>query len=103
MTICLGQCFMSYDSKQEFIASIRDLDFPVMLERTVDAGAAYQRKPARERDAEYLNFLGGVAFWLRYRIRPQGLCREDFLLLRPIAEELVKKGQLDASLLGQFG
>ena len=94
---------MAYDSKEEFIASIRDLDFPHMLERTVDAGAAYQKKPARERDAEYLNFLGGVAFWLRYGTRPQGISREGFLLLRPIAQELVKKGQFDASVLDQFG
>ena len=93
---------MAGDRKQEFILSIRDLDLPFMLERAVAAGATYQRKPARERNADYLNFLGGVAFWLRTGTRPQGLSREDFLLLHPLAQELVKKGQLDVSVLGQF-
>lgn len=84
---------MEYPSKKTFIKSIQDLDYLLMLKHAVDEGTAAERASRQSRNLEYSAFLGGVAFWLQNGMRPHGLSREDSLLLRPLAEELIRKGQ----------
>jgi len=93
---------MEYRSKTAFVESIRHLDYPMMLKRAVEEGTAAERASGRYRHREYSSFLAGLIFWLRFGIHPAGLSREEFLLLRPLAEELVGKKQFKPAVLDMF-
>jgi hypothetical protein len=52
---------------------------------------------------EYAGLLKEFLFFLQHRKRPGAVSSADFALFRPIADNLVAKGELDGSVLELFG
>jgi hypothetical protein len=62
-----------------------------------------RRDKDREQKAQYRVLIGGLLFWLRHGMRPDGLSDEEFATFRPICEDLVNNNQLKPEALEVFG
>jgi hypothetical protein len=98
-----------YDVRK-FLDRAKNLDFTELLREVQSSGYAAQRATtgrgsteARRMGAvEFSKVLGGLAFFLQFRSKPDGLRAEELALFRPIFENLVQKGQLPPSVLDSF-
>ena len=103
---------MTRFDKQAFVQRVKDLD----LDQIVDAAkqevyetesTSYGVPGAPDARAEgsvrYASFLKGLLFYLRSGKRPAGLTAEEFHILRPLVESLVRRGQLLPAVLQDFG
>jgi hypothetical protein len=63
-----------------------------------------KRAPLDQREARsrYLQFLSGALYWLHYGRKPDNLDRHEFARLRPLCEDLIKRGDLKASAIETF-
>lgn len=70
------------------------------------ASAKRTRSKAPDRSRAYRGYdrlLGGFLFFMQHGVKPDGLSQDEFLMLRPVVESLVKRGQLKPEALSQFG
>jgi hypothetical protein len=49
------------------------------------------------------NSISGLLYFLENKQRPDGLSDLNFLKLKPICENLIKKGQMEAGVIKIFG
>ncbi len=99
-----------YD-KNRFLDRVSDLSLGEILEaaakeaRNVES-ELYNVKGAKARrdegGGEYARFLKGVLFFLSRRIPPDGLSDDEFGMLRPLCENVVKKGAMNPDVLELF-
>lgn len=78
----------------QLVDRIRGLDYVEMIR--IGEQAARDAKPGER------HLISDILFWLRHGIRPFGMSSEEFLLLRPLAEDLVARKQLKPGILDAF-
>ena len=80
-----------------FLADLHDLPFQKAFAVTRDTVMLH-----RFGDPAYATFLTGLSFWFHCGLRPAAISTEEFLLLRPLAEQWIERGQLRPSVLAEF-
>jgi hypothetical protein len=97
----------------EFVRVVRDRDYREILGVTQEenretarriAGGVRGAPAARKAGAgEYKNLLGGLIFLLVENRKPSSVYDWDLQRMRPILENLVRKGELGPEVLRVFG
>jgi hypothetical protein len=82
---------------ESFLKTLQHLSFQKAFAVTRDAVMAH-----RFGDPTYATFLTGLSFWFHCGIRPAAISTEEFLLLRPLAERWIQRGELRPSVLAEF-
>jgi hypothetical protein len=70
-----------------------------------ERGTSRVKGAVRKRDAgalTYAAFLKGVIFFLQSATKPFGLSQQQFMTIKPLAEDLVRRGIFDPKLLDAF-
>ncbi|MDD0995312.1 hypothetical protein M5G20_05445 [Pseudomonas sp. TNT2022 ID1044] len=70
-----------------------------------ERGTSKVKGSVRKRNAgalEYAAFLKGVIFFLQSGTKPLGLSDQQFMSIRPLAVDLVKRGIFDQKILDAF-
>jgi len=95
----------------DFLKKVEDLDHVEVLRVANDRciqveNFSFGRKGAVDRresgSLEFINKLKGLLSWLHHGRRPNGISEYDFQLIKPLAERLVEKGQLNLLALDEF-
>jgi len=98
MTYEVGELLTSFRGKSR-IDLIHD------VQRRLDSTPPLsKRAPLDQRDtrSRYLQFLSGALYWLQCGRKPANLASHEFTRLRPLCEDLIKRGDLKASALEVF-
>lgn len=110
----------SFDNRK-FIEAIQDEEYPEIIrlaqQEAIEAdGLSFGQKPeVKDKPMEaqawenrkwacqqYREFIGAFVFFIRSRIKPDGIDDSDFQLFRPVCENLVQKGQCRPEVMDYF-
>src|SRR3954471_10601926 len=88
----------------EFIRVVQDLSYDQIIARAQEEWhevmlPIYARKSGAP---EYENLLGGLLWLLCTNSKPSGVSRRDLLRMRPVFERLIRRSQLEHTVLGIF-
>lgn len=88
-----------------FLSSIKYLDRPDVL-AIVEAYNKAIEKPSTKYDKtdrmELQKNSANLLYWMEYQTCPPDMSKQDFLKFKPLAENFVKKGQLEAGAMSVF-